>query len=796
MPQVPAEKSYFSFAGGLNTDASPIAFPEESTSDEANFEILNDGSRRRRRGLDQESGGVTETLTATLGTSDCVTSFKWRDAGSLGNNFIVIQRGSSLLFYADNDTPSGTIDTQELDMITYMVVGKAATDVSQNPVSMDIGHHSRLLVAGRYIEPFYVEWDGTDFTSTLIKLYERDFVGVVDTISVVDTPVTTTTAHTYNLRARGWKQANITTFATALTKYPGKNMWPWQGYRRTNVAGIAETDGTWGFNSARMDSGLFGAASAALGHLIHNPFDTTTTGVITGVDYIEGTVANWPTATVTITATAHGLANGNTIIIRDNQYFYQGTLWTYYFSSLDGTYVISNVTANTFTIPYGEQYDYVSSYTDVVLGYFYLNTATEVVTNPSPFTTLERPQVVKWYAGRAWWMGIADPKLKDKVYFSQIIENKVQYGNFYQVADPTDPDHNELVASDGGFLLIPDIGSIKGARIFNDSLIIFTTNGVWQIRGNQGFFAADNYSVNKISDLSATSLYGICVVGDTILWTGFEGIAVLQQDPQTGYLVANSLTDDKLQTLWRSITPTLQSRIKTVYDKTLEKVYILYQSDPAFSSNRYDVCLVYTKRKNAFYKLVFPSATTAYIVDLFAITPVEDEETNKNIKFIVQTATRTQFKICDMDQTDFVDFDGAEQVPYMVTGYDNLSDFQRFKQAPVLHVYCKKTETGYTASGTDLIPVDESSVLMRPIWDWSDHSNSGKYGPQRQVYRHRRYYQPVDVNDDFDDGAPVVVTRNKLRGRGRVLHLRFDGETAKNAHILGWSLLYKANRQV
>lgn len=796
MTQVPAEKSYFTFGKGLNTDASLIAFPEESTSDEENFELLRDGSRKRRKGLDQETGGVTDTLSATLGTFDIVSTYKWKNAGGLANNFIVIQRGSTLLFYADTDTPSAGIEAQELDLLPYKVAGKADSDVATNPMSMDIGHHSRLLVAARYLEPLYIEWDGTTFTATPVYIRERDFIGVIDDINLIDTPSATTSAHTYNLRLRGWTQANITTFQSSKSKYPAKNMWPWKGYRRTNVAGIAEEDGTWGFSADKMDAEIFGHGSAAMGHLIHNPFDTETTGLIVGEDFIEDITPNWPTSTVTITATSHGLSNGNSITITGNSFFY--SIITYpigYYSSFDGTYVISGVTANTFNIDYSEPSDF-AAYSTVTSGAFHLASSTEVVTNPDPFTTDERPQTVRWYAGRAWYMGINDPKLKDKVYFSRIVEDESHYGMCYQEADPTDPNYNALTPSDGGFILIPDIGNIKGARIFNDSLIIFTTNGIWQVRGTQGFFAADNYAVRKLSDLSATSSYSIITVQDSIYWTGYDGINKLFQDPQTGYLTAQNITQNRIQTLWNSLPDAVQARVKCTYDRTQERVYFLYASDSTYSANRYDHVLVYSTGKDAYYKLVFPSALSAYIVDIFSVTETENAENNKNIKFIVQTGTRTQFKICDMDQSDFIDFDGNEQVPYMVTGYDNLSDFQRYKQAPVLHVFCKKTETGYTASGTDLLPIGESSVLMRPIWDWSDNANSGKFGPQQQVYRHRRYYQPVDVNDNFDDGAPIIVTRNKLRGRGRVLHLRFDGEEEKDAHIMGWSILYKANRKV
>jgi hypothetical protein len=44
---------------------------------------------------------------------------------------------------------------------------------------------------------------------------------------------------------------------------------------------------------------------------------------------------------------------------------------------------------------------------------------------------------------------------------------------------------------------------------------------------------------------------------------------------------------------------------------------------------------------------------------------------------------------------------------------------------------------------------------------------------------------------DFDDGYPVVITRNKIRGRGRALQIKFTADEDYDMRILGWSnLLY------
>jgi hypothetical protein len=82
---------------------------------------------------------------------------------------------------------------------------------------------------------------------------------------------------------------------------------------------------------------------------------------------------------------------------------------------------------------------------------------------------------------------------------------------------------------------------------------------------------------------------------------------------------------------------------------------------------------------------------------------------------------------------------------------------------------------------------------MTANWDWTDDNVSGKVSSKNQVYRHVRAFQPAGAGP-YEDGYPVVVTRNKVRGRGRVLQLRFEGEATKDTHILGFSTNYKVAR--
>lgn len=81
----------------------------------------------------------------------------------------------------------------------------------------------------------------------------------------------------------------------------------------------------------------------------------------------------------------------------------------------------------------------------------------------------------------------------------------------------------------------------------------------------------------------------------------------------------------------------------------------------------------------------------------------------------------------------------------------------------------------------------DSSLLMQARWDWANTSGSNKFSQQVQVYRNTR------PNTATIAGFPVVVTKNKIRGKGRSLQLKFTSETGKDAELVGWGVWYNKN---
>ncbi len=40
---------------------------------------------------------------------------------------------------------------------------------------------------------------------------------------------------------------------------------------------------------------------------------------------------------------------------------------------------------------------------------------------------------------------------------------------------------------------------------------------------------------------------------------------------------------------------------------------------------------------------------------------------------------------------------------------------------------------------------------------------------------------------DFDDGYPLVISKNKLRGRGKAVQFKYTSESGKDMKIVGWT---------
>jgi len=816
MPEARHTKNQFSLAGGLNTEAHQLRFPDGYSTDEQNYEIRPNGTRRRRRGLAQEAGGSALTPENPITTTQVHKSKKWRAAGGdPDKNFIVHQVGAYLYITDDAEIVSTTYTSFPVELGVYTLDEDTTEElIGSEACSFSTGR-GRFFVANKYCQPFYIEYDPATatFTYPQIPLKIRDFYGINDGISNSVNPaggvVTDITAdHLYNLRNRGWKQGDIETYWTTQSNtFPAKKQFWYRGYRRiTNVA-YSDLDGIQTFDADKVAGEFFSGDTAGQGALLLNPMDTTfgenltTGGVSQPIESWTKTDQGNGVWRITVTITGHGKTTNDYITVsgQNSKYVIKSGGGNQGFYSFDGTHQLTTVDSNSFYFDTqkpgslkvgGDRIEKWKSWANIYVSKGQVDGGAALPNSAGAVETVG-PTVIEYHGGHIFYAGMPTAEYADTIFFSQTALQPNVFGFCFQAGDPTAVEFNALLPNDGGTIVIPSLGVVKDMLSIRGNLIVFSDQGVWEIAGGQrGFFTADGYSVRKITDDECSSPLSPIAISKGAVYTGTKGIIQLAPNEFTGALEAKNVSETSVQTLWNAIPAAQQRVVQTAFDDALKRIYILY-GDSGDDINIYANALVMDLRVSAYYKYKFNDG----VFGAYPITDADSSDSNQKVKWPCHVGAT--IVTCDMSQSDYVDFDSVESpLPFLVTGWDNIGDFQRKKRAPVITVYQGKTETGFTDSGGHLTAVNPSSTLMRARWDFTDNDVAGKWGSQNQVYRHTRAFQPVDASDTYADGYPVVITRNKVRGRGRVLQLRFDGEATKDSHILGFSTNYKIKREV
>jgi hypothetical protein len=820
------EKAYFNFSKGINTEASLVAWPDGYSADEENYELFIDGSRRKRRGIAAVSG-ISTAQAVTLGV-DAQGTFYWDSVtGKSDVHFIIRQTGTTLSIYSNTkDMPL----VGQLSLFLYIIPSIDFSLLANTPVDISFGR-GKAVVVGKYIDPFLISYDANSsgFTTSKITLSERDFRGVDDSLAINQTATTLTPTIKYNLVNRGWTDALLAAYKAALGVYPPKTFIPWMGYVGASTAGVAEADWTKQFSPAALVAQLFQDVSAPLGHTILNPLvipSALTSGGnaanpvsigswnITGIPVVapitNPTFANFHgTFTLNMTTLgSHGLNVGDSIKISYNRYGWatattSSGITNVVQGTLDGTYTVTSVpSASTLTfqitlnLPYFVQWITLND----VQGSLALQSNPVILSSTGLFTS-ERPTCTAFWSGRGWYSGIQDPLFTSRLYYSQIIQEDAQYGKCYQVADPTDKRISDLVDSDGGVLVIPEMGAPLRIIPLGNSIIVYATNGVWQVGpGQSGFFSPTSYSIRHITSAGLVSPQAVASVDDAPFYCGYNDIWNIVQEPQTGQLTANNITEKTTHSLYTGIVA--KQFIKLRFDDLNRRIFLLYRDNLLTQNYAYNRALILDLRLGGITKYNFHMSSTTFVTDLVVIRNLFTSP-DKLIMFghlsgALQTST-WKFNAVAYDDL------GIVYKAYLLTNYELGGSPTRRKQAPYVWVYSKRTETGYrnssvgglgAATGSEYVPINDSSTYLQTRWDWSDNSISGKWGNPQQVYRHSRTYIPENGSLDFSDGAPLIVTKSLTRGSGKAMQLYFSNSDAqRDSHIAGWNVFYSLNPQ-
>jgi len=331
--------------------------------------------------------------------------------------------------------------------------------------------------------------------------------------------------------------------------------------------------------------------------------------------------------------------------------------------------------------------------------------------------------------------------------------------------------------------------------------------------------------VQKVTDKGSVSSRAIVVIDTSIMYWARDGIYLINLSQLGGYEV-NNLTDKTIQTLYGEISFTdkrsaigtydsYASEVSWVYHNTLRRteqteLLVLKTTTGAFTKYRIsegdsDRTLVghvtippFTISTVQETVTVGSETVTVDSEDVTITTPAISPRTSTSKGIVISNISgSSNLSFGNETNEDFLDW-GEEDAPaYMVTGYVSGGDYQRYKQVPHATFHFERTEDGfYEDVEGDLYPLHESSCKVQVQWDWANSVNSGRWGREFQAYRYRKLYSPSGVTDTFDTGFSTIITKNKLRGKGRVLSLKISTEEGKDCRIIGWSAIMGVNNNV
>lgn len=723
MAKAKAERPSFTFNKGLNTDAPLLMFPVDFSTDEVNFELMLDGTRRKRRGLEGE--GTTSELAIPVSDGYCVRTFKWRSVNTNPDlNFHIWQIGYTLVFADDVPQPTDSLRRFTLDLRTIGVVDHSTDDeIAQNYVDITFGRGHAIIV-GKYIEPTLLVYSETldEITATKIEIRERDFQGIEDGVDNKTRPSSLSDAYAYNLVNQGWVYGDISTFFAEEGNYPSKNMLPWLGFRREVIAGFNPDDGTKVFSPDKLVNELFQDAPAPKGHFIQNPFDTTVNVEVdteTTKNYVgggwapgsdDGFLPDSPNSMPLPSAgtpTTHPLLQ---VTFQYPHFLVAGEQFNMYTENLgkigsttgddnrwwgigggangqDPSYNVESVIDERTITFYMTLQNDAAGWRDSWPFSYYPNVysfAGGEILNIEGRIIDERFTATAFFAGRAWYAGVPNATLGAAIFFSQVVEVDTQYGKCHQVADPTDENISDLVSTDGGVLRIPEVGRVLRLLPFASSLLVFASNGVWQIGpGSTGYFTANSYSVRKLTDVGCEAARSVVLAEDTPCYWGRSGIFCVIQDSNSGLLVVQSISKEKIDNFYKRIAEEERRTASGDWDEVNKRVVWTYtqinsEDEPEYKALNFD-----TK-----FQAFTPWEFGVHVHDIFTTTDVLSTE-HSALRFICTTDFGTT-EIAVASSLEFADFGTEAYEAYLVTGYDTAQAPTRYKYAPVIHSFMKR----------------------------------------------------------------------------------------------------------
>jgi len=203
---------------------------------------------------------------------------------------------------------------------------------------------------------------------------------------------------------------------------------------------------------------------------------------------------------------------------------------------------------------------------------------------------LGRISTVASYAGRAFYSGIDSkvvggdkysPKLSGSVLFSQVADREENLIKCYQESDPTSPENSDIIDTDGGIIQIPGASNIVKLMPIKETLFVFSENGIWTIKGDDGGFSATTFQVSKITSIGVFSRESIVDANGTIVFWAENGIYKLSPDQFGTSWEATNITLTTIQSIYDTFPTIIKKNSRGFFDASSNSVRWIYASDDA-----------------------------------------------------------------------------------------------------------------------------------------------------------------------------------------------------------------------
>ena len=458
-------------------------------------------------------------------------------------------------------------------------------------------------------------------------------------------------------------------------------------------------------------------------------------------------------------------------------------------------------------------------------GHFILDFFNKVRSGLTTETESSRFKSVASFSGRVFYAGLTSAKNAGTILFSRLVEDEADLGKCYQQNDPTAEYLSDLVATDGGFINIPDAVNIQLLYPFRSSLFVFAENGVWQITGVDGIFSATAYGVNRVSNIGLLNPQAFVQAEGLPFWWSRFGIHTLTIDEVSGQGSEQNITISTIQSFWDRISTTAKAKVTSIYDSINKKIYWAYPDNDETIESKLNNILILDLTLSAFYpwKISDQTSNTSSVVGLSfysgfgatelaldvitsagddVVTSAGDDVINTQISdfttgdpalvLLVRDGATNKLTMAKFSDAGFLDWGDTDYTSFAETGYDFIGDLIVKKNAPYIAVYSRLTEQGFTGNEVDgYESIRPSSLLVSTAWDFNSN-----FGSPQEAYR---FKHPIVVDPDnlsnFNYPEDVIITRLKVRGHGRSMRIKYESTQGKDFILLGWGLVQGRNNR-